>query len=98
MQRLRSIAKQPELLQREAALSMCKAAMHCFDCHVAGRTSLRISARQHDARTGALKVTVKRLVELEAGDRSAELRWAGLHRDVEGPPRGVHHVPHPARR
>ena len=71
--------------------------MHCLDRDVAGRARLRISARHHDAGTGALKVTVKGLGELEAADRSVELRWAGLHRDVEGAPRGVNHVAHPAR-
>jgi len=73
VQHLRPAVQRPELLQREAALPPSEAAVHCLNRDVTGRTGLRISARQHDARTGALQVTVKRLGQLEAADRSVEL-------------------------
>ena len=56
-----------------------------------------IRAALRAARTGALQVTVKGLGQLEAADRSVELRWAGLHRDLEDARRGVNHAAHPAR-
>ncbi len=97
VQRLRPAVQRPELLQREAALPPSEAAVHCLNRDVTGRAGLQISPRQHDARTGALQVTVKGLGQLEAADRSVELHRAGLHSDVEDAARGVNHAAHFAR-
>lgn len=78
------------LLEREASFAAVEPAMECFDPHVAGFTVLWVAHREHDARSGGLKIPAERLGEIETINFSLHLRGCRSHGDLKGPACSVH--------